>query len=290
MNIQCIYKTPCILGECPVWHPVEKVLYWIDILKPALHRLDLATQEHQTWPMPTNICCITPHADGGLMAAMRTYLARIEIPSGKVIKLDQTVPEDGPYMFNDGKNDRQGRFWAGTKDVKEKSPIGTLYRMDQNGNVTPMANHIVETNGIAWSPDNRTLYYCDTLPRHIWQCDFDPVTGNISNQRIFVQVPEGEGLPDGLTVDAAGYIWSSHWDGGRVVRYTPSGEIERVIHFPAPLTSSCCFGGEDYKTLFVTTISHGLTQEEELNYPLSGCVFAVYIDDVQGLPEPCYSY
>lgn len=288
MNIRCIYDTPSILGECPLWHPTEQVLYWIDILKPALHQLDPKTNQHQMWPMPTNICCIEPHAEGGLIAGMRTYFAHIDLPSGTVTNLAQVVKPDQPLMFNDGKCDRQGRYWAGTKDVHEKDPIATLYRLDHDGSVHPMAHHIVETNGIAWSPDNKTLYYCDTLPRHIWQCDFDAITGNISNQRIFVQVPEGQGLPDGLTVDHDGYIWSAHWNGARIVRYTPDGQIDRVIEMPVSLTSCCCFGGENYQTLFVTSISEKLTPAELAKEPLAGCVFAIDIDFTQGIPEPFY--
>lgn len=288
MNIRCIVDTPCILGECPLWHPTEKVLYWIDILKPALHRLDPKTKQHQIWPMPTNICCIEPHADGGLIAGMRTYFAHIDLPSGKVTNIAQVVQPDQPLMFNDGKCDRQGRYWAGTKDVHEKDPIATLYRLDKDGSVHAMAHHIVETNGIAWSPDNKTMYYCDTLPRHIWQCDFDPATGNIANQRIFVQVPEGVGLPDGLTVDRDGFIWSAHWNGWGITRYTPDGKIDRVINMPVQLTSCCCFGGDNYQTLFVTSISENLTPEQLAKGPLAGCVFAVDIDFTQGIPEPFY--
>jgi sugar lactone lactonase YvrE len=288
VKIRCIYNDPCILGECPLWHPSEQALYWIDILKPALHRLDPNTHQHQMWPMPTNICCIGLHAAGGLIAGMRTYFAHIELPSGQVTKIADVVAPNQPLMFNDGKCDRQGRYWAGTKDLAEKNPLATLYRLDKQGEVTPMAQHIVETNGIAWSPDNRIMYYCDTLPRHIWQCDFDAETGTLANQRIFVQVPEGAGLPDGLTVDRDGFIWSAHWNGWGITRYTPDGKIDRVIPMPVQLTSSCCFGGADYRTLFVTSIRHNLTAEELAKGPLAGCVFAVEIDFTQGLAEPVY--
>jgi sugar lactone lactonase YvrE len=290
MEIRCIYDVPCILAECPLWHPTEQVLYWIDIVKPALHRLDPKTNHHQMWLMPTNICCIEPHAAGGLIAAMRSYFAHIELPSGHVTELAQVVRAEEPLMFNDGKCDRQGRYWAGTKDIHEKNPIASLYRFDHQGHVQAMAHDIIETNGIAWSPDNKLMYYCDTLRRDIWQCDFDFNAGTISNQRIFVQVPDGEGLPDGLTVDRDGFIWSAHWNGSRITRYTPQGLVDRVIRMPVPLTSCCCFGGADYRTLFVTSIRENLTEAELEKAPLSGCIFSVTFDgeDIQGLPETAY--
>jgi sugar lactone lactonase YvrE len=290
VNIECIFDEPAILGECPLWHPVENVLYWIDIVKPALHCLDIKTAQHQMWPMPTNICCIAAHRQGGLVAAMRSEFVHIDLPSGKLFPIAAPITAAQPLMFNDGKCDRQGRFWAGTKDVAEKNAIASLYRLNQAGECQTMVTQIVETNGIAWSPDNKKMYFCDTLPRLIHEYDFDPTTGDLGEHRLFTVVTEGVGLPDGLTVDAAGYLWSVHWNGWRIVRYSPEGKIDREIFMPVQRPTSCCFGGNDYQTLYVTSVSKDLTTAELKQGPLAGGVFAINIPNMQGLPEPCYGF
>ena len=248
----------------------------------------MKTAQHQVWQMPTNICCIAPHIDGGLVAAMHSNFVRIDLPSGKLFDIAAPITPTQPLMFNDGKCDRQGRFWAGTKDAAEKSPIATLYRLDQDGQFHTMVTGITETNGIAWSPDNQKMYFCDTLPRLIHEYDFDAATGTLSNHHLFTTVPEGVGLPDGLTIDAAGYLWNVHWNGWRVVRYAPDGKIDREIFMPVQRTTSCCFGGDDYNTLYVTSVSKDLTAADLKKGPLAGCVFAVNIAGMQGLPEPFY--
>jgi sugar lactone lactonase YvrE len=290
VKIECIFDKPVTLGESPLWHPAEKLLYWIDIVGPALHQLNVRTGYHRMWPMPTNICCIAPHLKGGLVAAMRNDFVHIDTSSGKLFTIASPITPAQPLMFNDGKCDRQGHFWAGTKDIAEKSPIATLYRLDKNGQFHAMVNHIVETNGVAWSPDNKKMYFCDTLPRLIHEYDFDAAHGILSNHRLFTTVTERAdiGLPDGLTVDAQGYLWSVHWNGWRIVRYSPDGKIDREIRMPVQRPTTGCFGGDDYKTLYVTSIRKELSPAELKNGPLAGCVFSVNVEGAQGIAEPFY--
>lgn len=287
MNIECIYDQPALLGEGPLWHPQEHVLYWVDIVKPALHRLDPKTKQHQSWFMPSEIGCIGLRAKGGLIAALRTGFAIIELPSGETRLVNEPIHNKSKTMFNDGKGDRQGRFWAGTKDVAEQAPLGSIYRLDANGECQALDHGFTVSNGLAWSPDNSIMYICDSPARVIYQYDFNPTSGAITNKKIFVRIAEDAGYPDGLTVDKEGYLWSAHWDGWRITRYAPNGAIDRVIEMPVQRPTSCCFGGPKLSTLYVTSASVRLTPAELNRQPLAGCVFAIETT-FQGIPEPFY--
>jgi len=287
MHIECIYDKPAILGESPLWHPQEQVLYWVDIEKPALHCFDLKTQQHRMWSMPTAIGCIGLRATGGLVAAMRYGFASIALPAGEVTLLTSPLTEADGVMFNDGKCDRAGRFWAGTKDLAEQADIGSLYKLDANNHCTEMAKGFAVTNGVAWSPDNTTFYVCNSPARIIYQYDFAIASGTLSNKRVFAELPAESGYPDGLTVDSEGGIWNAHWDGWRVTRYLPNGKIDAVIKMPVRRPTSCCFGGADLKTLYVTSASTRLSAEELKENPLAGCLFAVEVG-AKGLLEPYF--
>lgn len=287
MHIECIYDEPAILGESPLWHPTEQVLYWVDIEKPALHCFNPQTQQHQMWPMPTAIGCIALRITGGLVAAMRYGFASIALPAGEITMLASPLTEADGVMFNDGKCDRAGRFWAGTKDILEQTDSGSLYRLDANGDCTEMAKGFAVTNGVAWSPDNTIFYVCNSPARIIYQYDFAIASGTLSNKRVFAELPAESGYPDGLTVDSEGGIWNAHWDGWRVTRYLPNGKIDTVIKMPVRRPTSCCFGGADLKTLYVTSASTRLSAEELKENPQAGCLFAVKVG-VKGLLEPYF--
>lgn len=288
MQINCIFQQQRnILGEGPLWHPQEQALYWVDIPKYELHRLDPHSSVHRSWQLHTEIGCIGLHSKGGLIAALRTGFAHIELPSGKVTMLNEPIKDRNDVMFNDGKCDRQGRFWAGTKNVKEAQPLGSIYRLDKNNHCVEVDTGFTVSNGLAWSPDNKIMYICDSPARHIYQYDFDINTGNISNKRIFTSVAEDAGYPDGLTVDSEGYVWSAHWNGWRITRYKPNGQIDLIIPMPVPHVTSCCFGGTNYKTLYITSASHSLTPAELTKAPQAGYLFAIDTP-VCGLQEPSY--
>ncbi len=288
-KIKCIYNTPALLGESPLWHPEEQMLYWVDIEKPALHRLDPRTQQHRMWPMPTEIGCIALCAQGGLVAAMRYGFARIALPAGEVTMITSPVTEADGVMFNDGKCDRAGRFWAGTKDRLEQADIGSLYRLDAQGHCTEMAKGFTVTNGVAWSPDNTVFYVCNSPARIIYQYDFSITSGTLSHKRIFAHLPEDSGYPDGITVDSEGGVWNAHWDGWRVTRYLPNGKIDDVITMPVQRPTSCCFGGTELTTLYITSASTRMSAEELKQNPLAGCVFAVDVG-VKGIVETALAH
>lgn len=288
MKIEYIYNQPALLGESPLWDSKQQLLYWVDIEKRELHCMNPLTKKHQMWAMPSEIGCVGLRAKGGLIAAMRYGFAAIDLPSGETHMLNTVLTDANGVMFNDGKCDRAGRFWAGTKDLKEQSDIGSLYRLDAAGQSTEMTNGgFAVSNGFAWSPDNSLFYVCNSPSRIIYQYDFDFEKGTLSNKRIFATLPEEHGYPDGVTVDSEGCIWNAHWDGWRITRYLPNGKIDSVIEMPVRRPTSCCFGGPDLTTLYVTSASTRLTAEELQENPQAGSVFAIQTG-IKGLPEPEY--
>lgn len=286
MKLDVIGQEIMLLGESPLWHPMEACLYWVDIVAATLYRLnnDGSTQK---FTMPSEIGSIACRGKGNLVAALSDRFVSINTKTGDIQIIALPLQGIKSVMFNDGKCDRQGRFWAGTKDIEEKSPLGSLYCLDKEGKVTEMLNGFTVSNGIAWNLDNSLMYICDSPARQIYQYEFDAINGRLGQVQVFVQVPDEEGFPDGLTVDSEGYLWSCHWDGWRITRYSPTGEIDSVIPMPVPRPTSCCFGGPELKTLYVTSASIGLSAARLADAPQSGQIFAIELD-IKGLPESAY--
>jgi sugar lactone lactonase YvrE len=286
--IHCIFSKRTILGESPLWGPRENVLYWVDIEKPALHRLDPASGQHRQWPMPAEIGSIGLHAKGGLIAALRYGFAHVRLPDGTITMIDTPITQAHGVIFNDGKCDRAGRFWAGTKDVRERDGIASLFQLDTHGQSQEVEHGFTVTNGIAWSPDNTRFYVCNSPARVIYQYDFDLAGGTLRNRQVFATLTEDGGYPDGLTVDSEGGIWNAQWDGWCVTRYLPDGCIDRVIDLPVQRPTSCCFGGPDLTTLYITSASTRLTPIELARNPQAGYVFSVETG-IKGIREPEYA-
>jgi len=177
---------------------------------------------------------------------------------------------------NDGKCDALGRVWIGTMDVAERAFTGALYRIDPGASPTRILDDIGVSNGLDWSPDGTTLYYTDSKRRLIWRFPFDMQSGTLGRREVFANVPKEHGCPDGLTVDAEGFVWSAHWDGWRITRYDPDGTVERVIWLPVPRVTSLCFGGPRLETLYITSARIGLTYEQLQEAPLSGALFSCH--------------
>ena len=188
---------------------------------------------------------------------------------------------------NDGKCDRQGRFWVGTMGDMRRTPRGHLYRLDPQAGLRRVLDGLTIPNGLCWSPDGRTMYFTDSPTRLIWAFPYDPATGTPGERRVFAQV-DGSGVADGATVDAEGCLWSARHGGGRVTRYTPDGRIDREIALPVSQPSCCAFGGPDLGTLFVTTARNGLSADDLAKQPLAGAVLALE-PGVRGLAEPRYA-
>jgi sugar lactone lactonase YvrE len=287
VNVELAFESNDMLGEGPVWAGAEQALYWADIWRPALRRWEPASGNYKTWAMPAPIGSFALRQQGGAVLALKTGLYYFDFQTGATSFI--TDPEAGraDTRFNDGKCDRQGRFWAGTLDDDgEKLPKGSLYRLDPDGVLHTIRGQVTVSNGLGWSPDNRTFYFTDSPTRNIYAYDFDPESGRISRERIFAH--NERGYPDGLTVDAAGYVWGACWDGWQVVRYAPDGSVDRVVEMPVQRPTSCMFGGPELRQLYVTSASRGLTEAELAKQPLAGSVFVIEAG-VTGLPEPRFA-
>jgi sugar lactone lactonase YvrE len=211
-------------------------------------------------------------------------LKAVDLTTGKASTI--ASPEAGKpgNRFNDGKCDRRGRFWVGTLAIDATPGHGSLYRLDPDGRCQTMDTGFHISNGLGWSPDDRRFYFTDTGPKRIYVYDFDAESGAIENRRVFAQLPDNVGSPDGLAVDADGFVWSAHWDGWCVTRYDPEGKVDRVINLPVPRPTSCSFGGPDLSTLYITSARIRLSAQQLAEAPMSGSVFALQAG-VRGLPE-----
>jgi len=263
---------------------VEQALYWVDITGRAVHRFDPKSGERDSVPQAHQIGCIVKREGGGFIAGFECglgflddALAGLEMFAAPEVGLPQN-------RFNDGKCDRQGRFWAGSADKEEQEPSGSLYRVGHDHTIERLLSGVVIANGFGWSPDNSILYFTDSCRQRIDAYDFDPATGAIANRRVFAAVDVAAGMPDGLCIDAAGFVWSAHWGGGCITRYAPDGAVDRVIEMPVPNVTSLAFGGTDLDRLFVTTARLGLFDDEFAVASLSGGLFVIDAG-VVGLPE-----
>lgn len=284
-------STPCLLGESPMWHPQEQVLYWCDIPGRRLHRLDPVSGEHRQWDLPVEPASCAPILGGGLLLAMRDGLWRFDPASGVRNLLARPPYDPATERFNDGKCDPQGRFWVGTIYEPRDPPLAALYCWDQ-GALVRRADGITVSNGLAWSPDGRTMYWSDTKAHTVFAFDFDPTDGRLSGRRAFKTFALREagqsldaygGRPDGAAVDAEGCYWVAMFEGQRLLRLSPQGEVLREVRLPVRCPTMPCFGGPDLKTLYVTTAREKRPTEELALQPLAGCVLAFRVE-VPGLP------
>ena len=280
-----------LLGESPLWHPREQCLYWCDIPGRRLSRFDPPTGHLAHWDFATEVACCAPMLDGGLLLALRNGLWRFDPRDGSRLRLAPAPYDPARERFNDGKCDPQGRFWVGTIYEPREPALAGLYCYTQAG-LARRAEGITVSNGLAWSPDGRTMYWSDTKAHTVFAFDFDPADGSLSRRRVFAQWPARQpghdlagygGRPDGAAVDADGCYWSAMFEGQRVVRLSPDGELLREVVLPARCPTMPCFGGPDLKTLYITTARENRPAAELAETPYAGCVFALDVD-VPGLP------
>jgi sugar lactone lactonase YvrE len=279
----------CLLGESPIWSVSEQAMYWVDIKNPMIYRLDPSSGHVKNWRIQTEIGSIGFAGEGRMIAGTRMGFAYINLSDGSFVELAD--PEGGGRMnavrMNDGKVDRQGRFWCGTMEDPGYGEVGSLYRFDPDHSVHKIEGPVQIANAICWSPDDTVMYFADSLKRTIWAYDFNVTAGTIENRRVFIEVRDGDGVPDGATVDTDGFVWVAHMRGGAVKRYDPTGKLERTIQFPVSLTSCPAFGGKDLSTLYVTTASSRFEPKDFVREPDAGALFAVETD-VTGIPEPVF--
>lgn len=237
------------LGDGPCWDGHQ--LHWVDIQGRKLNSATLDGSLASSVDLPQMASFAIPHADGGWVAGFQDGLWRSDATATGWHQVWEAPHPTETHRLNDGKADPQGRLWFGSMTYAELEPISALYRLDGSGVTEQMAG-VITSNGLDWSPDLRTFYYTDSLPRVIWAFDFDAASGDIANPRVFAQDPE-DYLPDGGTIDDEGCFWSAKWNGGRLVRYAPDGRIDLVWHLPVANPTSCTFVGPDRSVLAVTT-------------------------------------
>ena len=263
------------LGEVPLWSPSRRVLYWIDVRKPALYCWAPDTGRVRALPLPEPVGSFCETGRCRLLLALKSGLYFMDPDSGALQAWFDPEPQLPGNRLNDGKCDRQGRFWVGSMNDGDRLPTGTLYSVRGDGRAAGHVSGITIPNSLAWSPDGKKMYFADTPARRILVYDFDPDDGVPANPRTFVDLAGHPGRPDGATVDAEGCLWSALVHAGQVVRYTPQGREDRVITLPVTGVTSCAFGGARMETLFVTTATQGLSEQALREQPLAGALFAV---------------
>ena len=283
-DIVCVHDCRAVLGEGPFWDVRDRRLYWVDIKSRLIHRFDPSTAKDEMWPTPEDVGSLAPREGEGLVVALKSGFHFYDLAQRRLTPVAFPEGEPANNRFNDGKTDRQGRFWAGSMDDAEKMPTGGLYCLEPDLRCRKMVEGVVCSNALCWSPDSRVMYYGDTWERTVWAWDFDPATGDIANRRVFVTIPREEGAPDGATVDREGFVWIAQWGGWRVVRYDPAGKIERTIMMPLAQPTCPVFGGSDLDVMYVTSASIRLNAEQLALQPQAGGLFALDVG-VKGLAD-----
>ncbi|MFS2006691.1 SMP-30/gluconolactonase/LRE family protein [Duganella sp. CT11-25] len=262
----------CTVGESPTWSAAESAWYWVDIPAKRVWRLDGSTGATRYWDQTEMVACVAARQGGGLIAGMETGIFSLELGAAQAsVQTRLAAPAAGlgeGMRFNDGRCDRQGRFWSGTMfmDMSAARPVGQLYRYDAaRGISAPMVSDLITQNGTAFSPDGRTMYLSDSHParRMVWSFDYDIDDGVPSGQRVFADLTASVGRPDGAAVDSEGCYWVCGNDGGCIMRFTPDGKLDRRVDVPMLKPSMCAFGGKDLDTLLVTSIVSGKPEDAE---------------------------
>ena len=290
-GVQVAVAAPALLGESPVWHPGESALYYCDIPGHSLQRFDPVLGSLTQWDFDCEPASLAPVHGGGLLLAMRDGLWRFDPASGQRTRLAEPPYDPTVERFNDGKSDPQGRFWVGTIYEPREPALASLHCFSAS-KLTRRKEGITVSNGLAWSPNGRTMYWSDTKAHTIFAFDFDPASGALSEQRVFASFAPKQagqsldaygGRPDGAAVDAEGCYWVAMFEGQRILRLSPSGELLREVTLPVRCATMPCFGGADLKTIYITTARENRPGAELAAQPLAGCVLALEVD-VPGLP------
>ena len=287
-TVDCIQKVDAQLGETPLWDARTNQLWWIDIEQPRLWRLDPSTGETSSLPQPgTYLGSLALTQSGRQLVARDLDLVILEDAAATPFAStpDEIMPQT---RLNDGRVDAKGRLWIGTMDNALSNGFGSLYRVDPDGTMHRQLNNVIVSNGIAFDPGGRHMYFTDTRRYITWKLTLDEAGDTVTDREVFADYSATGDRPDGACIDADGCLWQAFFAGGKVVRYAPDGRIDREIALPATNPTCLCFGGPDLKTLFVTTAFKFLTPEQLAREPLAGSVFAIE-GAGQGVPENLFA-
>ncbi|MEM7028405.1 MAG: SMP-30/gluconolactonase/LRE family protein [Chloroflexota bacterium] len=274
-----------LVGEGPIWDEDAQVLYWIDILSSKLYVYDPVKKTNTEYDVGQHVGTVVPRKSGGVMLAVYRGFASFDLETQELKIINDPESHLDGNRFNDGKCDPAGRFWAGTMGYEKPSTQGSLYRMDTDFEVRRILGNIGISNGIAWTQDNKTMYYADTVANQVWAFDYDIKTGDITNQRTVIRTTKETGPPDGFTLDEEGMIWLAHYGGSSVRRWNPdTGEILQTITLPTRQITACAFGGKKLDTLFITSAAQQMSAEQLKAEPTAGNLFSVKVG-VKGVPS-----
>jgi D-xylono/L-arabinono-1,4-lactonase len=278
MDPELIADYACENAEGPLWHAAEGHVYWTDIPRGRIFRYNPSTNKHEPCFEGDTVGGFTVQHDGALLLFMAKGAIKL-LRNGELTTVVEEIPDERGTRFNDVIADPRGRVFCGTMPSSER--LGRLYRLDLDGKLVKILDGIAIPNGMGFTPDRKKLYFTESDRRLIHLLDYDEESGSLSNSRIFAQIPDGEGVPDGLTVDEKGHVWSGRWDGGCLVRYKPNGVEDRRIRFPARKVTAVTFGGPDYSDMYVTT---AFGHKKANDGPGAGALFRLRLG-IRGVPE-----
>ncbi len=273
LTADCVLDAKAVLGEGPVWRAETQDLVWVDIESARVCCFNPATGENQTWDVGEKPGLAVPTKQGDLILGTSVGFVRLDLASGvlsPIIDPEQDLPNN---RFNDGKVDPEGRLWAGTMGLDEAPNVGSLYRLNRNLSTDKLFDQVTISNGMAWTSDQKTFYYIDSPTRRVDVFDCDMAGGTVSDRRTAFELPEGMGYPDGMSIDNEGMLWVALWQGWGVARFALGGALLAKVEVPVECVTSCCFGGENWDELYITTSSRDLDETGRAEQPLAGGLF-----------------
>jgi len=291
MNVEVVVDAGATIGESPTWAPTEKMLYWIDVKKPALYRYDPVSGDQRSWTMPSDIGAFAlVAAPRGAVVALRTGIFRLDFASGSLERLALPPFDPDLFRFNEGACDAGGRFWVGVMfdplDNGLPSQKASLHSFTLNGGLRREPDAAELHNGMAWSPNGRLFYLSHSYRREVFTYAFDSESGRLGARHLFSQIQEALGIPDGAAVDSDGGYWCALHGGSRLRRYTATGVLDRDIVLPVSQPTMCAFAGEALDVLYVTSASDKLTPEQRRREPLADALLRLRPGET-GIARPC---
>jgi len=282
--VDIVVNHSSLLGEGPVWDPSRKLICWIDILNGEIHEFSTEQKTHRIIPVHQMIGSFAVCTNGNFIAGLQNGFAFISRISGEITMISDPENHLSNNRFNDGKCDPTGRFWAGTMSLTEDPGAGNVYMIKNGLDPIIKMSNVTISNGMAWSTNQKTLYYIDTPTFEVVAYDYDDTSGEIGNKRLVIKIAPEDGFPDGMTIDSEGMLWIAHWNGWQVTRWNPlSGKKLYQVKLPAAKITSCTFGGENLEDLYITSAKVGLTVDELENQPKAGCLFVIKNCGFRGL-------
>lgn len=287
-DISVAWQDHNIIGESPLWDSLQRALYWVDVYRPSIQRFSHAGG-YKAWPMPNKLGSLALREGGGLIAATQRGFCEFDPATGELAAIVDPEADRPGNRLNDGKVDRAGRYWCVSRDATDDHAGGALFRLEPDHSCRKMAEGFIVGNGVAFSPDDKTMIIADTYSQIVYAYDFDLQNGEISNRREFFNTRGVPWFTDGGTFDAEGFYWCALVFDWSIGRFDPTGRLDRLIRLPVNAPTMCCFGGDGLETLYVTTATRYMSEEDKRAQPLAGAVLAINGLGVRGVPEPRFA-